>query len=104
MRVFCIVTLVVTGILAGVSVLAVPLWLLGVPGTDNSYAKGWRLGLYAVLLYPIAWGGLFALWRMIRQQAEGESSWYLWISIGELVALAAAIGVLLSAFKIMSRP
>ncbi len=48
--------LVVTGIAAALCLFALPMWLLGVPGVDgNNYARGWRMGLNSILIYPAVW-------------------------------------------------
>src|SRR5262245_3924795 len=105
MNVFCIIALSVTGIAAGLSTVALPFWLMGVPGVKNSYARGWKLGLYAVLLYPIAWCCLFLFWRTARKQAAAEqlAALSLWTGAGSLVLAAVAAVVVFCAFKVMSR-
>ena len=105
MKEFCITALSLSGVIAGLCVLALPLWLMGVPGVDNSYAKGWKIGLFTILIYPIAWLCLFAFWRMTRKQigAERLSDLNLWIGAGSLVILVVASGVVFYAFKVMSR-
>jgi hypothetical protein len=106
MSLFCIIALSATGLVAGLSVLALPFWLMGVPGTQNSYAKGWKLGLYAVGSYPVVWFCLFAFWRSAKKQATVDrlSSLNLWTGTGALISLALAAVVVALAFKIMSRP
>lgn len=36
-------------------------WTLGVPGTENNYARGWSIGYYAICWYLIAFAVLRAL-------------------------------------------
>jgi hypothetical protein len=105
MRLFCIIALSATGLVAGLSVLALPLWLMGVPGTQNSYARGWKLGLYAVGSYPVVWFCLFTFWRSAKKQATVEqlSSLSLWTGVGSIISLALAAAIVAYAFKIMSR-
>ena len=105
MKTFCVIALIVTGLAAGLSVLALPFWLMGVPGVENSYARGWKLGLYTVLGYPLAWFSLFAFWRGARKQAAAEqlASLSLWTGLGSLVLLGMAAAVVMYAFKVMSR-
>lgn len=46
----------VTAILA---LLAILPWLLGTPGVSgNAYARGWSIGLQAILAYPVVFVGL----------------------------------------------
>ncbi|UXN74364.1 hypothetical protein N8D56_04000 [Devosia sp. A8/3-2] len=47
----CFLITAVPIILAMLCALAIVPWLLGVPGTDNNYAKGWTIGFYALLAY-----------------------------------------------------
>ena len=105
MKEFCITALSISGVIAGLCVLALPLWLMGVPGVDNSYAKGWKIGLFAILIYPIAWFCVFAFCRTMRKQmgAGRLSDLNLWIGAGALVLLAVASIVVCYAFKVMSR-
>src|SRR5262245_33815298 len=106
MKIFCIISLCVSGLLAGLCVVALPFWLMGVPGVDNSYAKGWKIGLFALLLYPIGWLCIFACWLTTKNHVRSEhlSLWNLSIGTGSLVLLAVAAGVTFYAFKVMSRP
>ena len=105
MRLFCIIALSVTGIAAGLSVVALPFWLMGVPGVENAYAKGWKLGLYTVLSYPIVWFCLFGFWRSAKKQATAEqlASLDLRIGAGSLALLMVAVAFVMYAFKVMSR-
>jgi len=105
MKEFCVISLSIGGVLAGLCLLALPLWLMGVPGVDNSYAKGWKIGLFAILIYPLAWLGVFAFWQTARKHmgAERLSDLNLWIGASSLVILAVASGVVFYAFKVMSR-
>src|SRR5262245_60450974 len=105
MNLFCIIAFCVTGLIAALSVLALPLWLMGVPGVENSYAKGWKIGLWALLIYPVLWFSVLAFWRAAKKRTEPEhlSVLNLRISIGTLLILAVATAVMFYAFKIMSR-
>lgn len=105
MKLFCVIALSMTGLAAGLSVLALPFWLMGVPGVENSYARGWKLGLYTVLAYPIAWFSLFTFWWAARKEAAAEqmASLSLWTGVGSLVLLALAVAVVMYAFRVMSR-
>jgi hypothetical protein len=105
MNIFCIVALSFSGVLAAVCGVAIPFWLMGVPGVENAYAKGWRIGLLVLVLYPTAWVGLLVFWRLASKTipAESLSRWQLSVGSGSLVLLAMAAGVMTRAFKVMSR-
>ena len=36
-------------------VVALPFWILGVPGIEGDYAKGWNMGLTAIIRFPLFW-------------------------------------------------
>src|ERR1044071_517860 len=103
MRLFCIIALWFTGAFAGFSVLALPIWLLGVPGVDNSYARGWKSGLFVVMLYPLLWSCLFMFWRSERKHVTlaDDSTLSLSIGSGSLVLFVIAASVLFRSFRSM---
>ena len=105
MKLFCVIALAVSGVFAALSLLAVPFWLMGVPGVQNSYAKGWKIGLYVVGLYPVAWLCIFRYWWTAKKQmgVENMADLNLWVGTGALGMLAVAAGVVFYAFKVMSR-
>ena len=84
--------------------LALPLWVLGVPGVENLYAQGWKLGLNVLLFYPLAWLPMAIAWLVTRRRraARGErgASWGL-ASIA-LVLIVTAVVVMLEAFRLMN--
>ncbi len=54
---------------AALCVVALPLWILGVPGNpgppgnESAYARGWKMGLHVIWVYPVVWLlNLGALW------------------------------------------
>lgn len=47
--------------LAVLCLVALVPWALGVPGTDNDYARGWSIGFYAIVWYLAAFAVLLAL-------------------------------------------
>lgn len=49
---------VVTSLFSILCMVAIPLWIFGVPGVDNDYARGWRMGLTVIIAYPIVWAGI----------------------------------------------
>lgn len=44
---------IIPRLLAVLCLLALLPWTLGIPGTDNAYARGWSIGLYAIILYLV---------------------------------------------------
>ncbi len=57
----------VTGVLAALFALIFPFWILGVPGVENTYAQGWRMGLDAIMYYPIAWVAVFGVSWLLKK-------------------------------------
>ena len=102
---FCLIALILSGVAAALSAIAVPFWLMGVPGVENSYAKGWKIGLYAVIVYPILWCCVLGFWRSAKKQGGVEqlSDLNMWTGISSLALFIAAAAVLSYAFRVMSR-
>ena len=105
MATFCLIAIIASGVAAGLSVICLPFWLMGVPGVENSYARGWKLGLNAIIAYPVVWLCLFGFWRVERKQINVEqlAALSFWVGAGSLLLLIAAIAVILYSFRIMSR-
>lgn len=104
MKVYYLVSLWLSGVIAVLSAVALPLWLLGVPGVDNAYARGWKIGLNVVLVYPLSWIALFVLSRILKRQFTGElQNFYLGFGSAWSAALVIAGVGLFYAFKVMSR-
>ena len=96
----------VANLISGMGALAcigmIPLWILGVPGTTNSYAKGWMMGFQVLWMYPTAFLGEFAFFALARWLAgPGGSGWAVcggWVSLALLLAAACRMTV---AWRIM---
>ena len=56
-----------TGVSAAIFALIFPFWILGVPGVENTYAQGWRMGLDVIMYYPIAWGTVFGVSWLLKK-------------------------------------
>lgn len=97
------VATIVSGIFAGLSVLGLPLWIMGVPGVDNNYAKDWKMGLDVLLVFPVVWLFNYAPYFSMRGSVSDETraSWQFYSSLIALGALAVAILRLVQAFKTM---
>ena len=57
----------ITGISAGLFALVFPFWMLGVPGVENTYAQGWRMGLDVIMYYPLAWVAVFGISWLLKK-------------------------------------
>lgn len=57
----------ITGIFAALFALIFPFWILGVPGVENTYAQGWRMGLDVIMYYPIAWAIVFGVSWLLKK-------------------------------------
>ncbi|HWM24673.1 MAG TPA: hypothetical protein VNP98_07605 [Chthoniobacterales bacterium] len=102
---FCHLALWITGGVVVLCLLALPFWLLGIPGVENSFAKGWAIGFYTLGAYPIAWLCVFVSWLIARKLVSAEHLPVLqqWIGAGSLVILALAAAMMFYAFRVMSR-
>lgn len=96
---------------AALCVVALPLWIMGVPGNpgepgnESAYARGWKMGLSVICVYPIVWLlNLASVWG-VRWLTDAETS-ERWQSIshsfGALVFLVALLR-LGWAIKILSK-
>ncbi|MEN8254615.1 MAG: hypothetical protein ABFR33_04010 [Verrucomicrobiota bacterium] len=61
------ITFSVTGGIAALCMLALPIWILGVPGVQGDYSDGWSDGLSAIFPFPFIWAGLFVLWLLVKE-------------------------------------
>jgi hypothetical protein len=94
---------VVSATAAGLSVLALPMWALGVPGVENDYARGWKMGLHVLLIYPVAWLVNYAPHFLLRKKLSSESrlSWQNTTGSIVCVVFALATARMVQAFKTM---
>jgi hypothetical protein len=53
-----------------ISVFALVIWALGVPGVQNAYARGWSLGLTALFHYFIGCCSLIITYKIIDKIAR----------------------------------
>jgi hypothetical protein len=63
-----------TGLLAALCVLAFPLWILGAPGVENEYARGWLMGLQVLIAYPLCWIATLTVWFIRSRKAVKKSN------------------------------
>lgn len=99
-------------IIAGLCVVLILPWALGVPGQietgQNRYADGWILGLLVISLYPISilliYGFNLIVWILFLYSKIGKVGLMRCQHISTLVAisiLAIAIIQIIRAFRIM---
>lgn len=84
------------GIATALCVLVFPLWALGIPGIPdpkNDYVRGWKMGLAAIILYPIAYTGCLAAYYIgrIRLDPVAWSDWEHKCRTLILLAVAALV-------------
>lgn len=81
---------------------AIPLWILGIPGTENNYAKGWKMGFAVLYLYPAFILALrtvgFLTSRFAFPEPVRAAQWENGVA---LTAGLVAAGRLIQAFKTM---
>jgi hypothetical protein len=83
--------------------LAVPVWILGVPGAENEYARGWKMGLSVILAYPAIILPVFIAWRKAGKSAEEahRDSRRRYLGMFSIALLLLALLCLTAAFQIM---
>ena len=95
---------IISSTIAALCVLTLPMWALGVPGVENQYAKGWKMGLNVLLVYPLAWFLNYAPYFVLRNRL-GEAARLHWQSISSAIALLCILIAayrLIQAFRTMS--
>jgi|GEM_PF-2379009 len=97
---------IATGIIAGLCLLILPLWLFGVPGVNNNHARGWQMGLSVLFFYPLSWLGNYGVHcigrTIIAWIGKSQQYWQHMSSIIALTLVLAAILRMMQAFRIMS--
>ena len=74
MKTFLVYTsLGITGVIALGCCLIVPLWIFGVPGIENEYARGWMMSFMLILLYPLFWAINLCAFIIMAQGNEKRS-------------------------------
>lgn len=94
---------ILSSTVAALCVLALPMWALGVPGVENQYARGWKMGLNVLLFYPLAWFINYAPYFLARRKV-GDEARLRWQTISSAIAiliLVVATARLIQAFKTM---
>lgn len=46
-------TVILTMGISALCILALPIWILGIPGVENEYARGWKMGLLTIGITPV---------------------------------------------------
>lgn len=94
---------IVSGLFAALCLLGLPLWILGVPGVEGQYAKGWIMGLYVLLIFPGVWLLNYIPYFLFGRAANEttRASWQQITSAVALIAVVLALGRLFQAFKTM---
>lgn len=96
---------------AALCVVALPLWIMGVPGNpgepgnESAYARGWKMGLHVIWIYPLVWlFNLACVWavRLLADVAVQTNWENISRSFGALVFLVALVR-LGWAIKILSK-
>jgi hypothetical protein len=82
-------------VIAGLCILALPLWILGVPGVQNEYAKGWNMGLTVIWFYPLSvlliYGSYLIIWTLSLKNQLNLFNLMYWQKASTVVAIAALL-------------
>ncbi len=95
---------VMTGAFAALCVLVIPFWIMGVPGAENNFARGWNIGLDVIMYYPLAWMLVYGLFQLLKKYLPStrHSSVAFGVSVCLSLFLGMAIFRLIQAFSIMA--
>ncbi len=94
----------ITGFSAALFGLIVPFWLLGVPGVENTYAQGWRMGLDVIMYYPFAWVTVFGISWLLKRALplDRQAALNIGVSLCFLVFFSMALLRLGQAFQLIA--
>jgi len=100
---YCHIALWISGGVAVLCLLALPLWVVGIPGVEGSFMDGWAIGFFTIRAYPIAWLCVFVPWLVARMLVSAENLPVLqwWTCAGCIVILVLAAARMVYAFRVM---
>ena len=95
---------ILTGVPAALFALIIPFWIMGVPGVENDYARGWEMGLDVIMYYPIAWIIVFGISWFLKKRIsiDRQPSLDIGISICLMIFLGLALLRLGQAFQLIA--
>ena len=95
---------ILTGVPAALFALIIPFWIMGVPGVENDYARGWKMGLDVIMYYPIAWIMVFGISWFLKKRIsiDRQPSLDIGISICLMIFLGLALLRLGQAFQLIA--
>ena len=95
---------ILTGIPAALFALIVPFWIMGVPGVESDYARGWKMGLDVIMYYPIAWIIVFGISWILKKRIsiDRQPSLDIGVSICLMIFLGLALLRLGQAFQLIA--
>ncbi len=95
---------VISGALAALCALVIPFWIIGIPGVENDFARGWKIGLDVIMYYPITWVIVFGVsWGLRRViPLNGQRSLTVVVAFCFMIFFAVALLRLGQAFQIMT--
>lgn len=81
-------------LMALLSVVAFVPWILAIPGsTGSSYSRGWEIGLYAIVFYPVVYALIGSLEQLAKRGWLGRSAGVfralVWMALAAFVAAQA---------------
>jgi hypothetical protein len=97
------------GLAAGtafVCLLAFLPWVLGVPGVQNEYARGWNIGFKVISIYPCVWLVMALarkLWVRITKSEKKREEMLRSFAVLSNILVAVAVLCMAYAFVIMRR-
>lgn len=99
---------VFSGLVGIACILVLPLWLFGVPGVQNEYARGWNIGLTVIWLYPLSISSLYGsnliIWILFLNRQLSTINLMRWQQASTVIAIAILILAILQmirAFRII---
>ena len=57
-------------VIAVICGIALPIWILGVPGIENEYARGWRISLITIMTFIFSYFMISGINRRYEDDSE----------------------------------
>ena len=94
----------ITGWVAALCIGVLPFWIMGVPGVENDYARGWKMGLDVIMYYPIAWVLVYGVSRFLKKRIsiDRQRSLDVVVTICLMIFLCLALLRLGQAFPLIA--
>ena len=82
---------IITGWVAALCVGIFPFWIMGIPGVDNNYALGWKMGFQVLWMFPLAWVMAYGVFRLLKNTLPANH--HETIDLGTSICMSVFFGL-----------